>query len=58
MGLQGKEKLQSVSDCYKVLMRIHLNLHQGKVLNGIDFVRFELEVGGENGSGRETKGIF
>lgn len=47
-----------MSDCYKVLMRIHLNLHQGKVQNGIDFVRFELEVGGENGSGRETKGIF
>lgn len=58
MGLKGGEILQLVSGCYKVLMRIGLNLHQGKVRNGIDFVLFELEVGGENGSGRETKGIF
>lgn len=47
-----------MSACPKVLMRIHLNLHRGKVRRGIDFVPFELEVGGENGSGKETKGIF
>lgn len=58
MGLKGREILQSVSGCYKVLMRIGLNLHKGKVRNGLDFVLFELEVGGENRSGRETKGIF
>lgn len=58
MGLKGREILQSVWGCYKVLMRIGLNLHKGKVRNGVDFVLFELEVGGENGSERETKGIF
>lgn len=58
MGLNGRELLQPVSGCYKVLMRIGRNLHRGKVRSGIDFVLFELEVGGENGSGRETKGIF
>ncbi|KAJ7422288.1 RNA-binding protein MEX3A [Pitangus sulphuratus] len=44
MSLKGRERLQSVLGCYKVLMRIGLNLHQGKVRNGIDFVRFELEL--------------
>lgn len=44
-------------------MRIGLNSHKGKVRSGIDFVLFELEVGGEKWvwkreRERETKGIF
>lgn len=58
MGLKGRERERLQSGCYKVLMRIGLNFRKGKVRNGIDFALFELEVGGENGSVRETKGIF
>lgn len=55
-GERNRSWRRIVIKCYGEATR---NLHRGeKCENGIDFARVELEVGGENGSGRETKGIF
>lgn len=58
-GLKGSEELQSGGSLLGSVNENPSGFPPGKkVPPGIDFVWFELEVGGENGSGRETKGIF